>query len=89
MLTVNTYNPLFEKKCKKEETEELQEVRETKTAAILAEIQGCPSINKRLDSSYIADGAVGLFSGTDGNAYEIIVRPANLGKFKQLFKKYL
>jgi hypothetical protein len=44
---------------------------------------------KRIDSWYIADGAVGLFRDSEGQAYEVVVRQAANGRFKKLFTKYL
>ncbi len=67
----------------------LKEASPTHIFDIIKDLHKTSNIEKRIDSWYIADGAVGLFRGTDGNAYEIVVRPAKMGQFKKLFSKYL
>ena len=39
-----------------------------------------PSIEKRIDVWSQVDGMAGLFRTTDGNAYEIAIRPAEHAK---------
>ena len=61
--------------------------RESHTAEVINDITS--AFEQRIDSWYIADGAVGLFRYKDGNAYEVTVRPARLSQYKELFEKYL
>lgn len=67
----------------------IDEARMTHLSSIIDGLVKNPAFNKKVDSWYIQDGAVALVSGKDGNAYEVVVRPASLGKFKRLFKKYI
>ena len=61
--------------------------RAAHTADIIVEIT--PVFNERIDSWYIANGSVALFSYKDGNAYEVEVRPASLAQHKDIFDPYL
>ena len=68
---------------------ELKEARTSNTVKMLGNLTKSPDLEKRIHSSTILDGVVGLFRGKDGNAYEIVIRPAMYGKHKNLFRKFL
>lgn len=53
----------------------------TYTGKIMDDISKHPDL-KRLDLRTFASGTMGLFRYTDGNAYEIVVRPVKYGEFK-------
>lgn len=73
------YSPSELEHCPKNEARNT-----TFTFEIIAELSKVPSL-KRIDSWAIADGTVGLFRYSDGNAYEIEVRPISQGKHKNLW----
>ena len=61
-----------------------------KHVGMLAEISvDLPMIEKRVDMWSQADGTAGLFRSTDGQAYEIMVRPAKLAKHPNLKQRTL
>ena len=68
---------------------QLNEMRPPNTFGIMSRLTKGPDLKKLISSSTISDGIVGLFRSKDGNAYEVVVRPAAYGKYKGLFKKYL
>ena len=53
---------------------------------ILSKAKG---VEKRLSVNSLPDGVVGLFHMDDDNLYEIVVRPAEYGKYQGLYKKLL
>lgn len=65
--------------------EVLNELRQTILSQLANELKKMPSIEKIIKTQYIADG-VAVFARTkDGNAYEVIIRPAPKAKmFKDL-----
>ena len=70
-------------------TDHLQEEREPRVSELLFSLVKADKVEKSIDTWTIADGGVALVRGTDGNAYEVVVRPARLGKFKDLFARHL
>jgi len=70
--------------------EAIQESRMTTyTTKIASEIgQYVPEL-KRISIYTVADGTVGLYRYSDGNAYEIEIRPASLAKRKDVFGNLL
>ena len=75
--------------AKIDELLKLEESRSTTILDIMKEISESGVFEKRVASSAILDGAVALFRGKDGNAYEVTVVPAENSLHKNLFKKYL
>lgn len=73
----------------KESVSTIKEARPTDVGAVMKSITKSPFIEKRINMWSIGNGYVGLFRTKDGNAYEIIARPARVGQFKDLFKKHL
>lgn len=70
----------------------LSTLKETRPTQLLSLIQGLtkvPGIEKRIDVQTISGGVAALFRGDDGNAYEVVIKPAVHGSHKDLFKKYL
>ncbi len=67
----------------------MSEARATNLLKISAGIGKNPEFEKKIDGWSVGSAVVALMRGTDGNAYEVVVRPARLGEFKKLFKKYL
>ena len=54
----------------------------TNTAEILNSMR--PLFEKALSAWSVADGSVGWFLHSDGNEYEVVVTPAQYGKYKAL-----
>jgi len=50
---------------------------------VITAISQIPEL-RRITASNILNGAVGLFEASDGKQYEIVIRPADLGKYKNL-----
>jgi hypothetical protein len=73
----------------KELLKKMGETRVSFTGDIINAMTKLPELEKRISSWYVANGTVGLFRSSDGNAYEIKVSPAKLGDNKDLFKKFL
>ena len=68
---------------------QIDEARAVHTMDLLAQITDLPMIEKRVDMWSQADGTAGLFRSTDGQAYEIMVRPAKLAKHPNLKQRTL
>jgi hypothetical protein len=66
---------------------ETAEARATNLMEFFRDIRKVSFVEKVLAANYITDGMVGFVSGKDGNAYELIMRPAVYGKFKNLYPK--
>lgn len=63
--------------------------RPTHCCQIASSLSRAGGFTKRLDLWTIVDGAVALYVHEDGNAYEVIVRPASEAKFRGLFSRFI
>lgn len=62
----------------------ISENRPTDLAGFMMDIKKAPFVEKMVSVVGIHDGMAGLFRGTDGNAYEVVIRPAVYGKVDAL-----
>ena len=60
----------------------LKESRPTDLMPIMRSIVKLPFFEKLINLNYIADGLKSFIRSKDGNAYEVIIRPAAHRKFK-------
>ena len=61
--------------------------RPTDLLGLVRELTSMPSVEKRVEVSYTADGIAALVRTKDGNAYEFTIRPAEYAKHPTLKRK--
>jgi hypothetical protein len=61
------------------------EARPVYTADVIRRISDAGIFEKRVSTWYVADGTAALFRDKDGQAYEVLVSPASLAKYKELY----
>jgi hypothetical protein len=63
---------------------DLIEGRPSYAIELMREIKGLPSVDQVISTWTQVDGVSGLFRTKDGQAYEIVVRPASAAQHPQL-----
>lgn len=69
----------------KQKLSQIKEARLMHTMEFFTQLKKIPFIKRWLKSSFIVDGSAALFAGDDGEAYEIVVRPARYAQHKAIW----
>ena len=56
-------------------------MRVTYLMRFMAELKKLPFVERIIKAHYICDGSTILFRSEDGNAYEVIIRPARYARY--------